>query len=186
VLAAPGESPDLSPSPLLLPFGRPCIAVSWFAASPRHPGVMSRHRRVLAHQPWHGWPPGAAAAQIQLPSSLEAGQPHPSPVARTVVSFTPAAGAVRGAGAADAHIQVPGGQCACPAGSRGSNPPRPWLPRNPLLQSTHTTHTYMVFRPLPGGHPCCVAFGRLLCPRVPNSLFIPVKCILPRYVDLLW
>ncbi|BAS80470.1 Os02g0701300, partial [Oryza sativa Japonica Group] len=43
-------------------------------------------------------------------------------------------GAVRGAGAAGAHIQVPGGRRARPAGSRAPHPPRTRLPRRPLLQ----------------------------------------------------
>jgi hypothetical protein len=57
------------------------------------------------------------------------------------------------------------------------------LPRNSLLRSTHT---YGVFLPLPGGHPCCIAFGCLLRPRACDSLFIPINCVLPRYVNLLW
>jgi hypothetical protein len=72
------------------------------------------------------------------------------------------AGAVPGAGAAGAHIQVPGGGRARSAGSRGSNPPRPRLPRNPLLRPTHTYVRHFPPSPL-GALPDSISF--LYCVR---------------------
>jgi hypothetical protein len=48
------------------------------------------------------------------------------------------AGAVRGAGAAGAHIEVPGRRRASAAGSRRPYPPRPRLASHPLLRPPHT------------------------------------------------
>jgi hypothetical protein len=51
------------------------------------------------------------------------------------------AGAVRGAGAAGAHIQVPRRWRACAAGSRRPHPPGPRLTGHPLLRPSHTYGT---------------------------------------------
>jgi hypothetical protein len=99
------------------------------------------------------------------------------------------AGAVRGAGAAGAHIQVHGGRRARPAGSRRPNPPRSRLPRGPLLRPPHAYVRHIPRLPSPRRHPSRVALlsgagAGCACSVVPGgpagSLFIPIKCAFPR------